>query len=77
MGMKSNSQMARLTLAGLELGMTVALGAVGGMFLDRKFETSPWLMLGGLALGVAAGFMNMYRLVAAIQKSDDERPGAS
>jgi len=75
--MKSNSQMARLTLAGLELGMTVALGAVGGMFLDRKFETSPWLMLGGLVLGVAAGFMNMYRLVAAIQKSDDERPGAS
>ncbi len=64
--------MARLTLAGLELGMSVALGAIGGMFLDKKFDMPPWLMIGGLFLGFSLGFWNIYKLVVAVEKNDDD-----
>jgi len=39
-----------------------ALGAVG-FVLDRRFGSAPWLLLSGLILGMAAGFVNFLRLV--------------
>lgn len=75
--MKLNAQFARLTLAGLELGMSVTLGAVGGMFLDKQFDTQPWLMIGGLVLGVASGFLNIYRLMIAVENSKHDSSESS
>jgi ATP synthase protein I len=47
------------------LGMSVALaifiGLFLGLWLDKKFDTSPVLMLIGLAIGIVAGFRNIYR----------------
>ncbi len=47
------------------LGMSVALAIfIGfgiGLWLDKKFDTDPVLLLGGLAFGIAAGFSNIYR----------------
>ena len=52
------------------LGFTVALsifiGLALGLYLDRKFDTDPWLMLAGLILGIAAAFRN---IGLAIKKS--------
>ena len=42
----------------------IALGAVGYM-LDGRFATAPWLLLAGLIVGMAAGFINFFRLVLA------------
>ncbi len=39
-----------------------ALGALG-FVLDRRFGSAPWLLLSGLILGMAAGFVNFLRLV--------------
>jgi ATP synthase protein I len=39
------------------------LGFAGGYYLDRWLGTSPWLMLVGLLLGIAAGFLNLFRAV--------------
>lgn len=41
---------------GLELAGGVLLGFWGGYWADRKLGTAPWLMLGGAAAGLAAGF---------------------
>lgn len=41
---------------GLELAAAVMLGFFAGYKLDARFGTSPWLMLGGSAAGLAAGF---------------------
>lgn len=41
---------------GLELAVAVLLGFWAGYRLDKKFGTAPWLMLGGAAGGLAAGF---------------------
>jgi len=67
--------MSRISLAGLELGIAVAAGVVGGLFLDRRFDTGPWLMIGGLLLGVGSGFYNLYRLaLVSIDEDGDEPP---
>jgi ATP synthase protein I len=48
---------------GLELGIAVVIGVLGGMWLDTKAGTSPWLMLLCLVLGLVAGFRNVLRAV--------------
>ncbi len=48
--------------AGLELGGVVALMALMGWWLDNKFETTPWLMLGGALIGIVGGIYNLWKL---------------
>lgn len=55
--------------AGLELGIAVALGALGGFWLDGKLGSEPWCMLGGLLIGVFAGFRGLLRAVARAEKA--------
>jgi ATP synthase protein I len=43
-----------LTL-GLQLALTVVVFFFLGRWLDGRFGTAPWLMLAGLAVGVAGG----------------------
>ncbi len=39
----------------------VALLAYGGNWLDRTLDTPPWFLLGGMLLGMAVGFYNLFR----------------
>ena len=41
---------------GIEMAAAVMLGFIAGYKLDARLHTSPWLMLGGSAAGLAAGF---------------------
>jgi F0F1-type ATP synthase assembly protein I len=53
----------------------IVLGAIGHM-LDRHFATAPWLLLAGLLLGMATGFVNFFRLVLAPPGGEkDDRGG--
>ena len=46
---------------GIELGVSIVVGLVIGMWLDRRLDTEPFLTYGFLALGVAAGFRSVWR----------------
>jgi len=48
---------------GLELGISVIIGLLIGMYLDRELGTTPWLMLLFLGFGFAAGFRGVLRAV--------------
>ncbi len=50
------------------VGITIALGAYGGYWLDRQFDTAPVLTIIGLALGVLTAFVGMIRLLSAIRR---------
>ena len=71
-----------LSTAGLELGVSIAIGAFSGQYLDNYFETeTPWFTMGLLLAGVVAGFLNLYRLVQRAKKkyfaqenADDRQP---
>lgn len=54
----------------------IVLGAAGYL-LDERLNTAPWLLLAGLIVGMASGFVSFFRLVLAPpggEKSDrDDR----
>lgn len=50
------------------VGTAIALGAYGGYWLDRQFETAPVLTIIGLALGVTTAFVGMFRLLSTIRR---------
>jgi len=52
----------------------IVIGAIGYV-LDRRLATAPWLLLAGMILGMATGFVSFFRLVLSPPKGDDERSG--
>ncbi len=65
-------QLGSLSTIGLELGLSIALGYLGGRWLDGKLGTEPWLQWIGLALGLAAGARSLYRVVRRAQRMMEE-----
>jgi ATP synthase protein I len=48
---------------GLEMGISVIIGVLIGIWLDKQLGTTPWMMLLWLAFGFAAGFRGVLRAV--------------
>jgi len=62
-------QVMRYSAIGLEMGFSVAIGVVIGYYLDRFFDTGPWLTLIFLILGAVAGFRSLFSLMKEIAKN--------
>ena len=48
---------------GIEMMVSVLIGAFGGYGLDYLFNTKPWFMIVGFILGSVAGFRSLFRLM--------------
>lgn len=70
-GVRSGLRYAGL---GVELVIPLLLGLWGGYKLDAWLETGPWLMIVGVMLGMAAGFLNFFRAVLP-RKGGGDDPG--
>ena len=64
--------LGELSTVGLTLVIATVIGLVGGYYADRLLGTSPWLLLPGLALGIAAGFVNLFRSVSRADRDLDD-----
>jgi uncharacterized membrane protein len=57
-----------------QMGYLIAIPAFvfgfGGAYLDRRFDTSPWLMIAGLALAMMTSLLGVYRIVKRIMSQD-------
>ena len=51
---------------GLSIALSIFIGLAIGLYIDKKFNTSPWFTLIFLCLGIAAGYRN---IGLAIKKS--------
>lgn len=60
---------AILSGVGFLLAGSVTIGTLGGMWLDRRLGTEPWLTALGALLGTAAGFIQIFRLVKLTEKN--------
>lgn len=64
--------------AAWQLTGSLGLCALAGWWLDRKFDTAPWLLLSGALFGLAAGMYAFIRRVmhlAAAEKQAKEAGG--
>ncbi len=50
--------------AGLTLAVSVGLFAYGGLWLDNRLGTKPWLLLVCVALGIVGGILHLIRVLA-------------
>lgn len=55
---------------GLNLVGAVGLLAWGGFALDKRFHTSPFLLVTGVLIGVVLSFKGLYELLQSMEKAD-------
>lgn len=54
----------------------IFLGLVmGGVYLDKRFSSAPWLTLAGTALGGTAAFYTLYKAVYGIGRERGSKAG--
>ena len=62
-------------LAASQLGLHMVAATFAGLgigyLLDRFFSTYPWLTITFLLLGIAAGFMELFRFAMRQARNDD------
>ena len=70
-----------LSTVGITLVVSTVIGYFIGHWLDGKFDTTPWLTVVFLLVGIAAGFKNLYDQTRKLvkpegsgQKGDHDRP---
>lgn len=59
---------------GLSFVIALAIGTVGGLWVDGRFDTSPWGLLVGFGLGFAAAILNVYRITTRALASSSKPP---
>lgn len=62
------AQFRRCGHLGIDLVVAVFVCVYGGYKLDGWFDTNPLFLILGFFVGVAAGFLNLYRLIASEEK---------
>lgn len=65
---KAIKALGYLSTVGMAMALSIAIGAVGGYYLDQWLGTSPWLFFIGLAVGIVAAFRNLYILYKKASK---------
>jgi ATP synthase protein I len=64
----------QLSTIGLSFVFALVIGFAAGYWVDGKLGTSPWLTFVGFFLGLAAGVLNVYRVM---QLADKDRSSGS
>jgi ATP synthase protein I len=64
--------LGELSSIGITLVVATVIGLVGGYYADRWLGSKPWLTLLGLGMGIAAGFVNLFRSVRRAEREFDD-----
>jgi len=65
---RAYKDLAYYSSLGISVALAIFIGLGIGVWLDRKFDTSPWLTLIFLVLGIIAGFRNIALVIKRARK---------
>lgn len=75
---------ADLSIVGIQFPVAIVIGYLWGRTMDRWFGTAPWLTIVFSIFGIAAGFLNLFRMTAkaardeeALEREQDADDGGS
>lgn len=66
-------QLLQVSTVGLNLVFSTFIGLAIGYGLDSLFNTSPWLMIIFLILGIIAGFRELFRIARKQDNGTDKK----
>ena len=61
-----------VSIVGIQFPVAIALGFFFGRWLDRQFNTHPWLTMIFALFGIVAGFVNLFRITAQASRAEQE-----
>lgn len=59
---------SRFSAIGLEMGLSVVIGLLIGLYLDRRLMTAPWMTIVFLMFGIVAAFKAVIRAAKESQR---------
>lgn len=59
--------------AAWQLAGALGMCALAGWWLDKKFGTTPWFLLGGAMLGLSAGMYSFIRQVMYLANEEEKK----
>lgn len=65
-----------LTSLGIMFPVSITLGAAIGYYLDTKLGTLPWLSAIFLLFGIAAAFINLFRMLNKFDELAEDEPNS-
>jgi hypothetical protein len=71
--LRSASTWLNVSIIGIQFPVAIAIGYFFGRFLDRHLATWPWLTILFSVFGIAAGFVNLFRITAQASRSEEDR----
>lgn len=60
----------RLSAIGYQFAVSIALCALLGQWIDRRFDTTPWALIIGIVLGATAAFTDLFRLTRQLREME-------
>lgn len=70
---KSIQDYTRYSAIGMQFALTFLVFGAIGYFLDGWLGTQPWLLITGIFVGAAGGFLSMYRTIFPPKKGDGKQ----
>ena len=63
--------MSYLSTIGMTMSLSIAIGAGIGYYLDKRFETEPWLFFVFFIFGLIAAFKNLHTMFKKIKEKEE------
>lgn len=70
---RSATTWVNASIIGIQFPVAIAIGYFFGRFLDRSLGTWPWLTILFSLFGIAAGFVNLFRIAAQASRSEEDQ----
>lgn len=61
-----------VSIVGIQFPVAIGLGFFFGRWLDAQLGTHPWLTAVFSLFGIAAGFVNLFRITAQAGRAEEE-----